>query len=318
MTEESREFAYGFHTQKKAKLVGIWYKICIDVEKFKRRFNIVDLYAGDGLARHRTPDGISEEWGPPLRAVSMIRESRANNIRCAFNDINPAKIQRLQENLCKCIDGYDKERYIINFYNEDANRVYKEVLQRIEAEDHNLFFLDPRNHGQLEWSTIEGIASFSVCDYYKDQAFVRRPELLVNFMTYTMQKNYKTSERVREEIDRSLGVCREAWMKKVEKYERRGIPIYQAFLDIFLDRLSKYYDKKDSILPFPVTSVQSEGPIYFLILASTHPMAHKITFTKFGKYIEREFREVDYEYRRQLARLREGKLLSEYFDCGEN
>lgn len=317
MTGEKREFAYGFHTQKKAKLVGIWYRICIEVEKYKRRFNIVDLYAGDGFARYRTPKGIQKDWGPPLRAISMIKKSGANNIKCIFNDISPNRIQKLQANLEEHIDRHSKEEYIIDFYNEDANTVHRKILQRIEAGNHNLFFLDPRRHSQLHWSTIKDIAEFSTPDHYRNQSFMRRPELLVNFMTYTMQKNYRTSEKVRRGVDKSLGVSRETWMKKVKKYKDDGIPVYQAFLDIFLDQLSIYYGKDKGIHPFPVTGVQSEGPIYFLVLASNHPMAHEITLTRFSSYIEREFREVDHEYKKQVARMREGKLLTEYFHNDE-
>jgi three-Cys-motif partner protein len=309
-----KEFAYGFHTLKKAKLVGIWYKICIEVEKFKsKKFNIIDLYAGDGFSRHRTPDGDKTEWGPPLRVISMIVESQAKNIRCAFNDIDKRKIEKLEKNLINNIDGFNKKEHIIGFFHRDANIVYDDIFQFINEKNHNLFFLDPQQHGQLHWNSIKNIANFSIYDKYENKPFIRRPELLINFMTYTMQKNYKTSEKVRHEIDKGLGVRRQIWEKKVKEYEINEIPVYKAFLDIFIEKLNEYYPKEKCILPFPVSGVQSEGPIYFLILASTHPMAHKITFNRFVKYITKEFKEVDYDYRKELARMREGKLLTDYF-----
>jgi three-Cys-motif partner protein len=314
MNAIEEEFAYGFHTLKKAKLVGIWYKICIEVEKFKeKKFNIIDLYAGDGFSRHRTPDGVKQEWGPPLRAISMIVESQAKNVRCAFNDREKRKIEKLEKNLMENINGFNKKEQIIGFFHKDANIVYNDLFQFIDARNHNLFFLDPQKHGQLHWNSIEDIVNFSINDTYKNNSFIRRPELLINFMTYTMQKNYKTSEKVRDEIDKSLGVSRQTWMKKVKECEINEIPVYRAFLDIFIEKLNEYYPKEKCILPFPVSGVQSEGPIYFLILASTHPMAHKITFNKFDKYITREFKEVDHDYRKELARMREGKLITDYF-----
>lgn len=164
----------------------------------------------------------------------------------------------------------------------------------------------------MTWKTIEKIAEFSAIDSYRGKVFPRRPELLITFMTYTMQRRYKISEEDREKIDKSLGT--DIWREKVKDYEKKNVPVYWAFLETFLDKLGEYYNKEKAIKWFPVKEVITEAPIYFIILASTHPLAQQITFKNFESYIKREFREVDHAYQQEKARREHGKLLIDYFD----
>ena len=289
-----------FHTKAKHWLLSNYLKICVDVQKKRKKpFFFVDLFCGDGRAVCKEPcpkwngsvsckcKNMWCEWdGSPLIAVKWAKKSEYP-FRCIFNDIDENKIKSLILNLDDYLD------YVEKIFNEDANKICAEILKIVPSSEHSLFFLDPQRHTELSWPTVEKIAKHTSKDWYGVD-FERRPEILINLMTYTMQVDYKNNPKY---IDRFMGTKK--WREEVKLCIEKGEPIRNAFLKVYLERLKQFYEN-----PFIVEIRQMNEPlekprsiIYYLIFVSSHPRAIKI-FANFKRYIEK--------YKKE-------KLLKEYF-----
>ena len=117
---------------------------------------------------------------------------------------------------------------------EDANIFYKKVLEKIPKDQFSIFFLDPTNHAHLKWKTIERISEHTHL-YYGNQ--IRRPELIINLMIYTMLGSYKSKSF--QSITESLGT--DEWIEEIERNKEKGIqaPIEKALLTTFVNQLKK-------------------------------------------------------------------------------
>ena len=143
----------------------------------------VDLFAGDGICcceeldeslEKYLPDDLNKRtWRPAFFNLMEYAMEAGFNLKCFFNDIDKEKIKSLSEEIKK--EGYSD--FVEDYFSEDANNVYREILNKIgNPNKPSLFYIDPTNHVHLSFSTIEQIAKF------KDEKNGRRPELIINFM----------------------------------------------------------------------------------------------------------------------------------------
>ena len=99
------------------------------------------------------------------------------------------------------------------------------------------FFLDPTNHKDLKWETIKNISKHSQEYFNKKEKCnrVRRPELIINCMTYTMTGSYIAKSY--ETINENLGT--DEWQKRIVEYKEKGLsaPVSRALLDTFIKQL---------------------------------------------------------------------------------
>ncbi len=178
---------------------------------------------------------------------------------CFINDVDSNNIAKMKE---KTKDYSD---FIVEYENKDANSYYKEVLQKMPLEEFRIFFLDPCNHKHLKWATIEGISkhtyNFKV-RIYGDQ--IRRPEIIINLMTYTMLQDYRAKNY--KNISESLGT--DEWKNKIKENQRLRIdaPIEKAFIQTFIEQLSKLGYKVTT--PLPILGTTTNNLIYCLIWAT--------------------------------------------------
>jgi three-Cys-motif partner protein len=245
-----------------------------------RSLNYVDLFAGDGICE--CAEAPKPKWKPPY--FRNMDESNLNNLdlKCIFNDMNKMNI------LSERLKPYEKN--IIGLYNEDANKIYKTALRKIPPEKWSIFNLDPQIHSDLSFSTIESISYHETWDNIS--RCVRKPELIITFMTYSMQQYLKTIGRdnVRENkkkellktIDKSLGT--DSWRDKILGLtkEMREDKTHNIFLNIFLDQLGKLgYDT----VYFQIHQTAWKSIVYFLIFATAIPRAYNILSERFEPYI---------------------------------
>ena len=270
------------HTSLKHRIIGSYLKICRDVMKGKRRsLYYSDLYAGDGSCSCK--QAPLKNWSPPY--VSHMDNAKKNNLdlKCFFNDKN--NMDKLSDSLLPY------EEFVLGKYDEDANTVYPKILSKIPPEEWSIFVLDPFNHSQLSFSTIEGISKHR--SYDSRSRCERKPELIITLMTYTMQQYLKTvgrenvaqekKERLLSTIDESLGTSN--WRQKIlglNKEQREG-KVHYIFLKIFLKQLS---DLGYDTVFFHINQILNNGPVYHLIFASSIPSAYKIISEKFEPYIK--------------------------------
>ncbi len=89
------------------------------------------------------------KWeGSALLAVKMSKEYN-NRWTCYPNELDPNTCNQLKQNLKK-YEPWDGE-----VFNQDANEVIDVILKKINPNYPSLFFIDPTNHSQLPWGTIE-------------------------------------------------------------------------------------------------------------------------------------------------------------------
>ncbi len=265
-----------FHSKIKHWLLDNYLKICVDVQKRRKRaFYYIDLYCGDGICECDNPKDI---WaGSPKIAAKWYKTSPYPFI-CIFNDNDSKIIINLRKNL-----GSFPE-LLKNIFNKDANLIINDILEKIPKDEHSLFFIDPTKHTQLLWSTVESISKHESKDYYGKE-FVRRPELLINHMTYTMQLDYQQHP---EYIDNYYG--NKKWRIYVDKYRRTSEPIHKGFLEAFIVQLREIYENE----PFFIEVTQlgrgikkdKGNVIYYLVFVTSHPKAGSI-FKSFQTYVKR-------------------------------
>lgn len=254
------------------------------VLKGKRKFVYVDLFCGDGYCTAtvgkdtRYPQQSSWD-GPPLYAVKNWSTLPNLDFSCVFNDKDPSKIKCLKSSINKL----KLDLFVEAYYSEEADIIASKIIEtHLKVPScMSLIFMDPQRHYQLSWKTIELFAQFSEEDVYHGKKFIRRPELIINLMTYTMYRSYTHRP---EEITRSLGTSE--WKKGLKWCKKRNLPIYIAFYDSFINQLKKFYPE-EGIFPFQVHNLKNRGMNYYLIYAVSHPLAIKIFSNDLEKRIEK-------------------------------
>lgn len=270
------------HTSLKHRIIGSYLKFCRDVMKGKRRsLYYADLYAGDGSCQCKLAP--MQNWPPPY--FSNMDNAKKDNLdlKCFFNDKN--NMEKLSPRLL------DYNNFVEGKYNEDANIVYSKILKKIPPEEWSIFVLDPFKHSHLSFSTVHGIAKHNAYDVRS--RCERKPELIITFMTYTIQQYLKTTgrnnvkpenkEKLFKSIDDSLGTTE--WRNKILglSNEEREDKVHNIFLKIYLNQLSDL--GYDSVF-FHINQVLNNGPVYNLIFASSVPSAYKIISKKFEPYVK--------------------------------
>jgi len=278
-----------------------------------RSMYYIDLYAGDGICTCKyTP---LKEWEPPY--INHLKKSNEKGLelKCIFNDKN--NIEKLKLKL----DSYKDN--ILNFYSEDANYLCDKILHLVPANQWSIFNLDPFNHSQLNFSTIKRISKHEGFDTIRKCN--RKPEMIITLMTYTMQQRLKLlgRENVSEKkkklaiksIDNSLGT--DAWQGEVLGKNKRILKeekTHNIFLKHFLNQLGNLgYD----CVYFHINQILNNGPIYFLIFATSIPKVYTIYSEKFEPFVKKLQREDWYKenfsfYKREKAK-EEGHILLDDF-----
>lgn len=272
------------HTSLKHRIIGYYLHICRDVMKGKNRsMYYVDLYAGDGKCSCQYAP--KKDWETPIFSHLSKCKKQSLDLKCIFND------KKNMDSLIKNLSLYKDN--ILNTYSKDANDIYPDILNQIPSDQWSIFNLDPYNHAHLQFSTIESISRHEGFD--KISGCNRKPEMIITLMTYTMQQRLKilgrenVSDEKKEDairsIDNSLGTT--AWQKdvlgKTERYFEED-KTHNIFLRHFLNSLSKLgYDS----IYFHIKQILNNGPVYFLIFATSLPKVHTIYSKRYEPFVKK-------------------------------
>lgn len=301
------------HTSLKHRIMGSYFHICRDVMKSTHRsLYYVDLFAGDGVCYCK--DAPKSEWEPPY--FNNIKQANALNLdlKCIFNDMNNFK------ELSNRLEPYKNN--IIGLFDKDANKIYQSALKLIPPEKWSIFVLDPFLHANLKFSTIESISKHEAHDTISN--CVRKPELIITFMTYSMQQYLNTigrenvpeknKEHLLKTIDDSLGTT--SWREKIlnKNNEMREDKTNIIFLNIFLEQLGKLgYDT----VYFQIQQTAWNSVLYYLIFATSIPTAYTIISKKFEPYIKQiqkdKWVKENFSFYKMAKAREQGNLLLEDF-----
>jgi three-Cys-motif partner protein len=258
-----------FHSRIKHWLLENYLNICLNVQKRRKKpFYYIDLYSGDGTCECKNPPSRWE--GSPIVAIKNSSESKFG-FHCVFNDIDPQNIKELKQRL----KPYENRDNVLKVFNEDANKTHSNILKLIPSREHSLFFIDPTKHTQLNWSTIENISNHKCRDYY-GISFIRRPELMINLMTYTMQIDYQQNPQY---IDNFMGL-NSKWREHVTQCIGNNEPIHKGFLSAYVNQLKNIYKQDPSFIEIQQTGKGikkgSGNVVYYLLFVTSHPKARDI------------------------------------------
>lgn len=220
-----------------------------------------------------------------------------------MNDLDPEDkgfYKKLKQNVKPYME------FIVDLTKDDANVIYSEILKRIPKEEWSIFFLDPFKYKDLDWKTIEEISKHECEDPIS--RCVRKPELIINLMTCTMQRAFKHDP---DGITKALGT--DEWIEKVKN--KSDEKVHEIFSEIFIKRLEElgYYVNSfyiKQILP-------NNNILYYMIFASAIPNANDIISRKYKPYIDRMMKEKwikeHFKYRLITRAKKAGtKLLTEF------
>lgn len=255
------------HSTLKNRTLGLYYRICIEVIKKRSILHYVDLFAADGENVCKATDNIVR----PAPFITQFLKNAINreiNIKCYLNDIDTEKCKKLEQN----IEKYNK--FIERITSEDANKVYKEILKKIPRDEWSIFFLDPSKHTDLDFKTIKNISEHQ--SYDNKTKCTRRPELIINLMTYTMQRNARINK---QNVIKAIGEGN--WTNLIDNKTDEE-KTYEILHDSFIKNLENlgYFTTSIEIRQTPPLN----SVLYYLIFASSIPSAHEIQ-EKFKKDI---------------------------------
>ncbi len=238
-----------------------------------RSFTYVDLFSGDGICTVQEP--IKDTWdGPPITALKCAKKATFD-FKCIFNDLDSDKIKNLNNHISPYRD------FVAGVYNEEADSAYRKILTQLNRNELNLFYIDPNKHSDISWEAIRDICEFESIGYYNGKRFIRRPELLINLMTHSMQRGGVPYDP--ESIDKCLGTS--DWREQM-KSKHSNTPMHKVFLNTFLNQLHPYYDKDKNVFVMEVRQLENKSLLYYLIFATTHPLASQI-FSNYQDYVKK-------------------------------
>lgn len=257
------------HTSLKHRMLGAYFKICRQVAK-NRPLYYVDLYSGDGEAE--CDEAPIKKWKCPF-IRSLLEHAKKGEIQlnCFLNELDRGNYEVLKKNVG------EYEKFIIGLTQNDANIAYRDALAKVPNSSWSIFFLDPCKYSELDWKTIEGLSKHTGNDPISK--CVRKPELIINLMTITMQRAFKSDP---EGITKSLGG--EEWKERVENMSKTGEKAHEIFSDIFTRKLETlgYYVNPICVTQTPPNS----NVLYYMIFASSIPNANEIIAKKYKPYID--------------------------------
>jgi three-Cys-motif partner protein len=266
------------HTQMKHRLLGVYLSICTRNVKSQKShdFIVVDLYANDGVAYW---PGGDEPWEGSAKIIAKWVSKAGEKAFCILNEKDGSLIDKLKENT------KEYQNVIKEIFQDDANIIYQHILNKyVPADAHSIFLLDPYNHSELKFSTVEGIAKHCKEDHYHSESFIRRPELIINLPTFSILKSQTQNEQL---ITDFFGT--DIWIEELKKAKKRRMSQPELLLEVYTKQLGKYYPA-DGIIPIEIRTLEFNAPIYYLIFAATHPVAKTIQ-QSFQKWVARKIKD---------------------------
>ncbi|MFH1971824.1 MAG: three-Cys-motif partner protein TcmP [Patescibacteria group bacterium] len=275
------------HSNKKHLALGYYLSIIRNLIMSPktpfRKLYYADLYCGDGKCEIKR---VAEKYEPPI-INSILKPAKEGkfSVRCFLNDLE--KIEQMKENT------QDYKEFIKCYSCEDANVCYEKFLKFMPPDKFCIFFLDPTNHNDLKWKTIKKISEHSHT-YYGNK--VRRPELIINLMTYTMSGSYMAKSF--KSIDEALGTNK--WFELINKYKEEGMktPVERAFLDTLIKQLEKLGYRVPS--PIKILNTFPHNTVYYLVWA-TNEQGYDIIEKKVIPYMKKKIGEIHKENKKKLV-----------------
>lgn len=140
-----------------------------------------------------------------------------------------------------------------------------EAIKNVKPNFPNLWILDPYKPQDLPWSIVEKICKLEGSYKKGKNNVIRRPELFINLMTSTLQRETGIDYLKDDWVGISLGMKKEEWESKMKKYIGMGKNRREALILLYAEKISNFYRKPPIILEVP----SNDGAIVYTIFLCT-------------------------------------------------
>ncbi|MDK2833274.1 MAG: hypothetical protein PWP63_361 [Methanolobus sp.] len=274
-----------WHSKQKHEFLrhylNVWSEMVGNHSKSVPSLDIIDLYASWGQC---SCIEIGEEWPgtAALAAECLNRYARPGLLFLNTYNANIEELKLQEQNLFTILASFNIKSKIVTLPIEEAVDV---ALNEANLQYPTLWLLDPYGPKQLPWSVVEKICSSK--RQYKDKygnLHTRRPEIMINLMTSSLQREIHNQNVVCG----SLGISEEQW-KTLEQKSCSGNTT-SVIVDAYAERLSQFYEKP----PIRFLVKGKHGNIVYSILLFTDSDAgHYVTkvhkMPEFDKWLKVEW-----------------------------
>jgi three-Cys-motif partner protein len=255
---------------------------------------IVDLHAAHGWCYDK------ESGKPPWEGTSVLsaRYLRDYNTRrgkrLILNTYHPdeATREKQRSDLTEALRAENMrsaDAIILSLPVEEAVEFAK---KRVNPDFPSLWIIDPYQPEEVPWGVIESIIQHEGKrpgrGKGKETFQTRRPELFINLMTASLQRNVEQNPHL---ISIVLGLSEDMWRPVFDAYREQTLNKRDAIIEMFLDRLGQFYRKR----PRHILVKGAEGNIIYAIIFCTdddagYYMMHKEGIPKYQEWLEGKWR----------------------------
>ena len=157
------------------------------------------------------------------------------------------------------------ERIDILIENFPIEKAVDVALKNVRPNFPNLWILDPYKPQDLPWSIVEKICRLEGSYKKGKNVVIRKPELFINLMTSTLQRDTGNDNLRDDWVGLSLGMQKEEWKTKLEIFRENGKNTREALIYMFAEKISGFYEKSPIILEVPST----DGAIIYTVFLCT-------------------------------------------------
>jgi three-Cys-motif partner protein len=246
--------------------------------------DIFDLYASSGWCH--CPEEKKTWMGSALLAAECLRKYQSGrllflNTFGKDQDETIAQKKALDKSLIK-LQLPKRINYLIETLPID--KAVDIAINNVKPNFPNLWILDPYKPQDLPWNIVEKICKLEGSYKKGKYSLIRRPELFINLMTSTLQKDTGNENLKEDWVGLSLGMKKEEWKSKLECYLERGKNTREALIFMYAEKLSNFYRKPPIILEVPSTY---GNIVYTVFLCTDHDAGHYVMkLHKLQKYLE--------------------------------
>lgn len=252
---------------------------------------IVDLHAAWGWC-HDPESGKSPWEGTSVLGARYLRDYNAAAWKrmLILNTYHPEK-QTQEEQRAALIDAINAENFPPGGKYEVISMPVAEAVeyakQRVKPNFPSLWIVDPYQPEEVPWEVLESIITHEGTrpGRKKDTVETRRPELFINLMTASLQRN---ADMHPDLISTVLGLPEEAWRPTFDRYVNdEGMNKRDAIIEMFIDRLGQFYKKR----PRHILVQGAEGNIIYAVIFCTdddagYYMMMKESIPKYQEWFE--------------------------------
>jgi three-Cys-motif partner protein len=263
-----------WHTRKKHAFIKSYLNIWVEnVKRSPPTLDIFDLFASTGLCY--CDDSAKYKLGEPTWSGSAILaaeclEHYSNGQKLFLNTFHPknAICQAQKANLERLLRKYSRVKPIITTVPIDD--AVDEARTHLSPTYPSIWILDPYKSSDLPWELVEKIGKFRGQYQTKSgQVKIRKPEMIINLMTYGLQMNIDINPHV---VSHALGMEETEWRPKYDVLMKKYDNTRKALIDLYAEKLTRLYEKPPIVIE--VNTTEEAAIVYCLFLCTDSDAGH--------------------------------------------